>query len=629
MTKLINSVEEIFTSYLDHGYKFNIPEYQRGYKWSEQQVKQLLDDINNFTISENKDSFYCLQNITIVPARDNIKYYDVIDGQQRLTTLIILLAMLGESSKVKDKLKYSVRGSSNNFIQKLTTDADFMINKVLGNGDFKSLIDKDNDYNHQDVFYMVSACHTVNKWFDTHEDEFCKEEFKLKLLKHVKLIVNKIEDLNEQELFINLNTGRVPLDGADLVRAMLITRVAKQEMEDYDEDLIKDIVRVNERRVRIGWEIDEISAYWSQPEVKEYFKSFSKIITDPQETIKFNEKIHPINLLYQLWVHKEKKVDEKYIKLHDFEQSEKKPLEIYNDIFHLHRTLKDWHEDRQIYHFLGYLFAYSRISFKEVWSVWNKENQTRIEFIQYLKIKIQEIAFRRESREQNENTGIDFWIKEMTDIEHSFNWYNTKRLGEILILLDIIELSQKKEKGNPLPYLRPHFFKKINEDKEHIYPCTPKNIKELKDNNLNGIIKYLKNLNLLLQDKIEFQIDNDQWAKFTNEQKQGELERIQNEIHSKTPINSIGNLVLLHLSINRGFGNDYYVDKRASVINNIHNGEYVRQHTLNVFLKQQQANTEKQINLNDWNISDIKNNVNNIVEKLKTFFDNGVNNHEK
>ena len=627
MTKLINSVEEIFTSCLDNGYKFNIPEYQRGYKWSNQQITQLLDDINDFKITENKDSFYCLQNITIVPSKDK-PIYDVVDGQQRLTTLIILLAVLETSNTAKNKLKYSVRTNSDNFIQKLLDNDNFIQNDVLQDSNFKSLIDNKKDCDHQDIFYMFSACHTINNWFKEHKVK--KDRFKSKLLNHVKLIVNKIDNLNERELFINLNTGRVPLDGSDLVRAMLITRVAKQEMEDYDENIIKDIVRVNERRVRIGWEIDEISAWWSQPEVKEYFKSFSKIITDPQETIKFDEKIHPINLLYQLWVNKEEKADKKHIKLHDFEQSDKKnPLEIYNDISHLHRTLKDWHEDRQIYHFLGYLFAHSKINFEEVWAKWNNKNQTRIKFINYLKEKIQETAFGKEPNEQNVNTGFDYWINEMQryESENAHNWYasTSNELEKILILLDIIELSQEKEKGNPLPYLRAQFFNKINEDKEHIYPCTPKDIKIL-DNNLKVIKEYLEKLNKSLKNKIKFQINDindEEWNKFSDEQKQGELEALQNEIHHKTPINSIGNLVLLHLSINRGFGNDYYIYKRESVINNIHNGEYVRQHTLNVFVKQQ-VDKINQTDLNDWDISDIEKNAKYIVAKLKSFFDNGV-----
>lgn len=58
---IIESVENIFKKRI-----YNIPEYQRGYKWSEEDVNALLNDINNFQVDEkDKSKFYCLQNITI------------------------------------------------------------------------------------------------------------------------------------------------------------------------------------------------------------------------------------------------------------------------------------------------------------------------------------------------------------------------------------------------------------------------------------------------------------------------------------------------------------------------------------------------------------------------------------
>ena len=83
---IIKPIKDIFKV------NYNIPEYQRGYKWAIKQVLKLLEDIEGFNIDENnEDKFYCLQNITIVKNND---YYDVIDGQQRLTTLFIILSYL-------------------------------------------------------------------------------------------------------------------------------------------------------------------------------------------------------------------------------------------------------------------------------------------------------------------------------------------------------------------------------------------------------------------------------------------------------------------------------------------------------------------------------------------------------
>ena len=69
---------------------FYIPSYQRGYRWREQQVKDLLEDIMAFAKKvenkEEKGSYY-LQPIVLQPQSSN--RWDVIDGQQRLTTIYI------------------------------------------------------------------------------------------------------------------------------------------------------------------------------------------------------------------------------------------------------------------------------------------------------------------------------------------------------------------------------------------------------------------------------------------------------------------------------------------------------------------------------------------------------------
>ena len=86
---------------------FFIPDYQRGYRWGDTQIRQMLEDIYSFIYEKNAaGSFYCLQPIVVkkmteeeVVANnleskydDNI-WYEVIDGQQRLTTIRIILAL--------------------------------------------------------------------------------------------------------------------------------------------------------------------------------------------------------------------------------------------------------------------------------------------------------------------------------------------------------------------------------------------------------------------------------------------------------------------------------------------------------------------------------------------------------
>lgn len=626
MAELIFSVERVFGDYLKDNQLYNIPEYQRGYKWTDKQINQLLDDIEEFETGGDDDLFYCLQNITLILNIENL--LNVVDGQQRLTTIALLLAYLGESERVKSKLFYAVREPSNDFIQRVISNNDSFLTNILANNDFDAFLSETasygKDYDYQDIYFMYEAIHTIDNWFNDNPSVI-KNIYKEKLLQNVKLIVNRIENTKEQELFMNLNTGKVQLDGSDLVRAILITRVAKQEMEEFDSTEVKDVVRLNERRIRIGWELDELNAWWSKENVLEYFSTFTNLKTGEKETIKFDPIKHPINLLYKIWA--ESLIDEigkqKYfdLKLNYFETKNTIALALYTSIILLHRTLKDWYEDREIYHYLGFLFSQKSISFNAVWKEWNIENKTRSQFISFLKNELQKCIFGKEPNGETEDTGTQFWLDKIKDYdsENPTNWYETSQLEKILLFLDIIEHSQIKKSGVPLPFLKPIYFKSFKEDKEHIYPGTPTQFKDFKKQNASiiGIKKYIKELNkgYGADNRIKWNCSEINWNDFSEEEKNKNLSELKEQIHQKRPINSIGNLVLLHLSINRGFGNDYYIDKRISVINNTENGEYVRQHTLKVFVKQ--TNND---DLSNWTMMDIRHNANKIHNTIKSFF---------
>lgn len=154
---IIKSVKSIFKM------NYNIPEYQRGYKWGIEQVLKLLKDIDGFNIDENnKDKFYCLQNITIVKKND---YYDVIDGQQRLTALFIILSYLqkyykDEEIQLKNRLKYSIRKESEDFLYKYIFESDI---NYIKEKDSKYFYNEnfDNKFDSQDVFHFALAKYTI------------------------------------------------------------------------------------------------------------------------------------------------------------------------------------------------------------------------------------------------------------------------------------------------------------------------------------------------------------------------------------------------------------------------------------------------------------------------------------
>ncbi|MGO4771111.1 DUF262 domain-containing protein [Flavobacterium sp. W22_SRS_FK3] len=599
MSQLLYSVEEVFSDdgYLKEQSKefFNIPLYQRGYKWESKHVIKLLNDIYNFEHADTK--FYCLQNITIVQ-KDN--YFNVIDGQQRLTTLTILLAYLNQKTLVYNKVRFpnnSIREETNKFLNEIITNNE----AIFPDHSWDFFSESNPNYDHQDIYHIYNVYETIEIWFSAKINEtpsFDKELYKTKLLKHVKVIINKIDDANtsEEKIFGNLNSKRIALDGADLIRAILITRVAQEEGKREAD--IKNIVRVNERRVKIGWELDQINNWWSQDNIKNYFSKFVNIRSEEIGVGNklFNDEKYPINVLYLLFAEKKK---EKKLTLELIEQNNNNALGLYKELIKLNSTLQDWFQDREIYHFLGYIFNQRQkreINFAVIWEYW-ESSETRNEFCNKLKNIIKSSLL-------VEDDLIDF---ENSDI----NWYHKEsgKLVSALIVMDIIHCLKENQ-----PFLPPKAFTKSSNDIEHIFPQNPEKIKERKD--------YVAFLNKnIVKDGKQFDLDEFETKKENVDYINDMNQFIDNHIGS-IKINSIGNLVLLYSSLNRSISNSLYSKKRSRIIEFFNNGNFIQPHTFKVFVRYFNDLKNNNNDYEHWTNEDIKANASRISLELKNFLNN-------
>jgi len=589
MSNLVHTINHIFDSrdgYLKSVGKeiYHIPEYQRGYKWSYEEVNKLLKDIESF-IENNKiigDKFYCLQNITLVPNL-NGKSLNVVDGQQRLTTLVILLSRLGSLNLVSNKIEYAVRESTHKFLTTFVTKQSVNNQEIDFNIDWKIFAESNAEYDHQDIYYIYTTVKTIDKWFAEKDEEY-KANFRNGLLNHVKLIVNKVDSDKEEKVFGNLNSKRIPLDGADLVRAILITRVANEESEKVGD--IKNIVRVNERRVRIGWELDEMNAWWSKDEVKGYFKTFIK--NKSEGDISFNVESYPINNLFLLFSEQRGKSS---LTL-DLIEEQKSALGLYKELIKLHHTLKDWYQDREIYHYLGYLFGQTKMTFNLALEKW-RAAENRIAFKKALKDEI----------------CVSIYVKVPICKTHkqTENWYKDNKLVKVLLVLDIIS-SLPKERAK-LPYLA---FTKSNNDIEHIFPQNPEEVKEKKE--------YIEFLNkYILKKEPHFDLSNFEENKDELEYQNRMGAFIDNAI-SGIDINSIGNLVLLYSSLNRSLGRIPYTKKRGRVIDFFNKGNFIQPHTFQVFARYFSDGKSESYDLEHWTKNDIEANKRAVYNSILLFF---------
>ena len=165
---------------------FYIPSYQRGYRWSETEVVRLLDDIY-----QNGKKNYCLQPVVVRKKGDQ---YELIDGQQRLTTLYLIYKYMKNVNPFFNEpaftLSYQTRDQSEEFLKTLD------MTKQDENIDF---------------WFIANAYNTIKEWFEQdlqirvmHIFEYLKEDVKI-----IWYEVGESEDAIS--LFTRLNIGNLAL----------------------------------------------------------------------------------------------------------------------------------------------------------------------------------------------------------------------------------------------------------------------------------------------------------------------------------------------------------------------------------------------------------------------------------
>ncbi|MEF3401481.1 DUF262 domain-containing protein, partial [Listeria monocytogenes] len=167
---------------------YSIPIYQRAYAWTEKEINTLIDDVYDYYQRENNQNYY-IGSLVIHSDTDDVT--SVIDGQQRLTTLSLLICYLKNESQYSD-LASNLDVSLNFESRKRSTD----IFRTLKNKDsFEKILDLDNE--------LVDGYRVIRKKFlekdsSTHSDKFDEGYFKY-LLENVILIKNELPkdtDLN-------------------------------------------------------------------------------------------------------------------------------------------------------------------------------------------------------------------------------------------------------------------------------------------------------------------------------------------------------------------------------------------------------------------------------------------------
>lgn len=560
---------------------FFVPDYQRGYRWGENEVKQLLDDI--YENSQKKESCaknYYLQPIVVKTIREG--NYELIDGQQRLTTLYLILSCIKEmlpKTFLNYEITYQTREDTCDFLKKID------VNKKEENIDF---------------FFIANAYSTIYKWFGLDNEEnnsmAIAINFYQTLFNSVKIIWYDPEDnVSGVDLFTRLNIGRIPLTNSELVRALFLSR---------NSDLTPA-------------EQLEIAAEWDSIEKELHQSSFWAFLTNYQP----EDYPNRIDLLFDLMAGGKSR--DKYATFFYFNNKIKegeKKQDVWKDIVAYFARLKEWYGNREVFHKVGFLV-----------SVGNKD-----------KALINLLNSTAGKKKDEVSVYLDSEIKEeIKEVILGELTYQSKNTHQVLLLFNVLSVMNVKDESLRFPFDK---YKNNAWSLEHIHAQnaeilnTTEKQKEwlsihkevlqsmVERENLENAIKekgqqkstieaQIKKLRDLLNaiEKMEQQ-NSIVKAQFDELQKQV-FSQLSNETGGDY-LDSLANMALLNVGNNAALNNSVFEVKRRKIIEMDKAGAYIPYCTRMVFFKYY---TPTPSNLHSWSADDRGAYIKAIRETLKPY----------
>lgn len=545
---------------------FYIGPYQRSYKWQSEgkfdQVPQLLNDIYDAWIN-NPESEYYLQYITVKADSIN-QWLEVIDGQQRLTTLSLLFYQLKQISSEDNiafrKLNYSRYDNGNIF--------DVVCEYCK---DIHELNDR--HYNEQDMYYMVAASlyikQRLKEWQSNHE----LGQVINYLMNNVKIIVN-IENnfVKSEDIFANLNVNHVPLTDAYLIKGLLLTN-AVSRINAYGRSL--EFTEIQERRKNLGRIWDEIQTWITNKEHSHFFFKHTKIGSkfDPQYGMEYF-----LELAYLYKFNKERNEV-----VGDYSQNRLELFNKYNSkiktnedtagmievIRHIYRKMVTIYEGL-LYNMWGFVQFSKPIPNDDRLNIFTSLDMSEHDLIKYLAdLSIKRIPSLKDSDISKDNYN-----------ELRYKSSNDKLTNLLLSFSIFIPMKASKTFR-----FRFYDYEQSKWSFEHISPQNPKGTITIPEYAKLYVVKEIENklsdINLTHEEKDRLKLV----AQNIEANEKIDAEEVEFLFDSNVDEHSVGNMALLTREDNSANNNNPFMVKKLIIQNRKGKGAFIPNHTYDVFNK--------------------------------------------
>ncbi|ETI91005.1 MAG: hypothetical protein Q607_CBUC00038G0021 [Clostridium butyricum DORA_1] len=421
------------------GYNFFVPSYQRGYRWTQEEVNKLLDDINEF--SDKDDKKYCIQPLIVKKRNDDS--YEVVDGQQRLTTIYIFMKIASQEIKSAVppfKLEYETRSNSAQFLESLCDE---------------ELTKKNNNI---DFYHIALTYETINKWLHNQEDiSVAIQELNTKIRKNVFFIWYELPyNMNSIDMFTKVNLGKIPLTNSELIKALIMNK------ENFNKCSKEEINKCQ----------TEISINWDKIEQILWNDSFWYFLNDKEE------RGTRIDMLFNLLAYEENanlekpvKENENYFSFLVFSQQIKEAddkqlfvKKLWNRLEHLNSEFCQWYSELDMYHMIGYLIS-AGVSIQQIFVITRGKRKKEI-----IKGLIEKIKSVTGLKEVSTNTKENSDLYNIANLSYE-SATDRRKIPNLLLLFNIATLVCKSEKQYRFPFniYKGKTLDKIKWDIEHIH----------------------------------------------------------------------------------------------------------------------------------------------------------------
>ncbi len=217
--------------------QFVIPIYQRLYSWKKEQCEQLWDDIIKIGGNDKMNGHFIGSILYVLDGNTHSSPLLIIDGQQRLTTITLLLIALRNhsSDEVKILEKFSRKEIENRYLINSNRDGDKKFRLILSESDkdtLLSLIDENKRKPSEPSVKIVENFKLFEKWISENTDKLetiCKGLEKLMI---VWIALEKGKD-DPQLIFESMNSKGIELTQTDLIRNYIVMETEVEKQKDF------------------------------------------------------------------------------------------------------------------------------------------------------------------------------------------------------------------------------------------------------------------------------------------------------------------------------------------------------------------------------------------------------------